>query len=66
MRAPLLTPYTFYLSQPNFVESAGVSAGSKQKMFLKQAIGAAYTPLSIGADGKLYVQNAGHLLVVGN
>lgn len=35
-------------------------------MFLKQAIGAAYTPLSIGPDGKLYTQNDGHLFVVGN
>jgi hypothetical protein len=37
-----------------------------QKMFLKEAIGAAYTPLSVGPDGKLYVQNDGHLFVVGN
>jgi outer membrane protein assembly factor BamB len=37
-----------------------------QKMFLKQAIGAAYTPLSVGPDGKLYVQNDGHLFIVGN
>jgi hypothetical protein len=38
----------------------------QQKMFLKQAIGAAYTPLSVGPDGKLYVQNDGHLFIVGN
>jgi outer membrane protein assembly factor BamB len=38
----------------------------QQKIFLKQAIGAAYTPLSVGPDGKLYVQNDGHLFVVGN
>jgi outer membrane protein assembly factor BamB len=37
-----------------------------QKMFLKEAIGAAYTPLSVGPDGKLYVQNDGHLFIVGN
>ena len=35
-------------------------------LFLNQAQGAAYTPLSIGPDGKLYTQNDGHLLVVGN
>jgi hypothetical protein len=46
--------------------NTGVLTTPKQKMFLKQAIGAAYTPLSIGADGKLYVQNDGHLLVGGN
>lgn len=44
----------------------GVFTTPQQKMFLRQAIGAAYTPLSIGADGKLYVQNDGHLFVVGN
>jgi hypothetical protein len=36
------------------------------KLFLKSAADAAYTPLSIGADGKIYTQNDGHLLVVGN
>jgi len=29
-------------------------------------VGSAYTPLSIGLDGKLYTQNNGHLFVVGN
>jgi outer membrane protein assembly factor BamB len=37
----------------------------KQKIFLRIAIGAAYTPLSIGADGKLYTENDGHMFVVG-
>jgi hypothetical protein len=35
-------------------------------LFLNLAIGAAYTPLSIGPDGKLYTQNNGHMFVVGN
>jgi outer membrane protein assembly factor BamB len=38
----------------------------KQRIFLQQALGAAYTPLSIGPDGKIYTQNAGHLFVVGD
>ena len=46
--------------------NTGVFTTPQAKMFLKQAIGAAYTPLSIGPDGKLYVQNDGHLFVVGN
>jgi outer membrane protein assembly factor BamB len=46
--------------------NTGIFSTPKQKMFLKLALGAAYTPLSIGADGKLYVQNDGHLFVVGN
>jgi hypothetical protein len=44
----------------------GVFSTPQQKIFLKQAIGAAYTPLSIGPEGRLYVQNDGHLFVVGN
>jgi hypothetical protein len=37
----------------------------QQKIFLKEALGAAYTPLSIGRDGRVYSQNDGHLFVVG-
>jgi hypothetical protein len=36
------------------------------KLFLNLALGAAYTPVSIGGDGKLYTQNNGHLFAVGN
>jgi hypothetical protein len=35
-------------------------------LFLNLALGAAYTPLSIGPDGRFYTQNDGHLFVVGN
>ena len=38
----------------------------KQKIFQQLALGAAYTPASMGLDGKIYSQNAGHLFVVGN
>jgi hypothetical protein len=34
-------------------------------IFLEQAIGAAYTPLALAADGLLYTQNYGHLFVIG-
>jgi hypothetical protein len=37
----------------------------REKLFLQLALGAAYTPISIGKDGKIYTQNAGHLFVVG-
>lgn len=43
----------------------GVFTTPRQKIFLKEALGAAYTPLSIGSDGKLYTQNDGNLFVVG-
>jgi len=44
----------------------GVFTTSTGNLFLNQALGAAYTPLSVGADGRLYTQNNGHLFVVGN
>jgi hypothetical protein len=37
-----------------------------QRLFQQLALGAAYTPTSIGSDGKIYSQNAGHLFVAGN
>jgi hypothetical protein len=36
------------------------------EIFQQLALGAAYTPTSMGADGKVYSQNAGHLFVAGN
>jgi len=35
------------------------------RLFLRLALGAAYTPFSIDERGRLYAQNAGHLFVVG-
>jgi hypothetical protein len=46
--------------------NSGIFATPASNMFLNLAIGAAYTPLSIGPDGRLYTQNDGHLFVVGN
>jgi hypothetical protein len=43
----------------------GIFTKPLQKIFLQEAIEAAYTPLSIGADGKEYSQNNGHLFVLG-
>jgi outer membrane protein assembly factor BamB len=37
----------------------------KANIFLQLALGAAYTPLAIGPDGKIYTENEGHLIVVG-
>ena len=45
---------------------SGIFTQPTGNLFLNLAIGAAYTPLFIGTDGKLYTQNDGHLLVVGN
>jgi hypothetical protein len=38
----------------------------RDNVFQQLALGAAYTPASIGGDGKIYSQNAGHLFVLGN
>jgi hypothetical protein len=37
----------------------------RKKIFQQLALGAAYTPTSIGSDGRVYSQNAGHLFVAG-
>lgn len=44
-----------------------IAQGGKlvSKFFLNLALGAAYTPLSIGTDGKIYTENDGILFVVG-
>jgi hypothetical protein len=38
----------------------------RESLFLRSALGAAYTPLSIASDGRILAQNDGHLFVVGN
>ena len=38
----------------------------KGRIFLRLALGAAYTPIAIGRDGKIYTENAGDMFVVGN
>jgi hypothetical protein len=43
----------------------GIFKTPHQKIHLKEELGAAYTPLSIDEEGKVYTQNAGHLFVVG-
>jgi outer membrane protein assembly factor BamB len=37
----------------------------REHFFLNLALGAAYTPLAIGRDGRIYAQNDGHLFVLG-
>ncbi len=38
----------------------------QQRLFLNWALGAAYTPLALGPDGRIYTQNAGTVFVVGS
>jgi hypothetical protein len=52
-------------SEDGFVYAINQGGTLKQRIFLHQAIGAAYTPLAIGQTGLLYTENDGHLFVVG-
>jgi hypothetical protein len=45
------------------IRQGGTLVGS---IFLHQALGAAYTPLSLGADGRIYTENDGILFAVGH
>ena len=53
-------------SEDGTIYSIGQGGTLRQKLFLNLAIGAAYTPLSIGAAGEFYLQNDGHLFVAGS
>ena len=44
------------------IKQGGTLRGS---MFLQSAVGAAYTPVSLGADGRIYTENDGNLFAVG-
>ncbi len=44
------------------IEQGGIFKG---KIFLKNAIGAAYTPIAIGRDGKIYTENDGDMFALG-
>jgi outer membrane protein assembly factor BamB len=52
-------------SEDGFLYAIAQGGAIKQRIFLQLALGAGYTPLSIGADGRVYAQNAGHLFAVG-
>jgi hypothetical protein len=56
----------YSIAQPPTVDPSVILTHPQANIFLNLALGAAYTPLSIGPDGKIYTQNNGHLFVVGN
>ena len=57
---------TFANSEDGHLFAINPDGTLKKIIFQQLAIGAAYTPASLGADGKIYSQNDGHLYVVGN
>jgi outer membrane protein assembly factor BamB len=44
------------------IEPGGVM---RDRIFLNQSLGAAYTPLAIDAKGRIYTQNDGSLFAIG-
>lgn len=52
-------------SEDGFLYALNPDGTFRKRIFLRAAIGAAYTPLSIGPDGIIYTQNAGHLFAIG-
>lgn len=46
--------------------NSGIFTTPLATFFTQLALGAAYTPLSIGPDGKIYTENDGQMFVVGN
>ena len=56
---------TYANSDDGFVYAIDRSGELHDSIFLNVALGAAYTPVSIGPDGRIYAQNSGHLIAVG-
>jgi hypothetical protein len=52
-------------SEDGNLYAIGQGGTLKQNIFLDLALGAAYTPLAIGPDGKVYTENKGTLFVIG-
>jgi hypothetical protein len=50
-------------AEAQVIGQGGIERGS---LFTNLAPGAAYTPLAIGPDGRIYTQNDGHLFVIGS
>jgi len=53
-------------SEDGFLYAINQGGTLKKRIFQQLALGAAYTPTSMGSDGKIYSQNKGILFVVGN
>jgi hypothetical protein len=53
-------------SEDGTLYAIGPDGAPRGKVFLDRALGAAYTPVSIGPGGILYTQNEGHVFAVGN
>ena len=52
-------------SEDGNIYAIGQGGTLQQNLFLDLALGAAYTPLAIGPDGKVYTENKGTLFAIG-
>jgi outer membrane protein assembly factor BamB len=52
-------------SEDGYVYAIEQGGSPNGRLFLQSAIGAAYTPIAIGRDGKIYTENDGVMFVVG-
>jgi outer membrane protein assembly factor BamB len=52
-------------SEDGYVYVIGQGGKFKGRIFLRAVVQAAYTPLAIGPDGKIYAENDGDMFVVG-
>jgi len=55
----------FGIAEDGFLYAISSDGTLRKSLFLEQPLGAAYTPLAIDAEGRLYAQNAGHFFVAG-
>jgi hypothetical protein len=56
---------TYVNSEDGYLYAIRADGSLAERLFLDTALGAAYTPLSIGPNGVVYTQNNGHLFAVG-
>jgi hypothetical protein len=55
----------FVNSEDGWLYAIAQGGAVRDRIFEQDTLGAAYTPASLGTDGKIYSQNSGHLFVVG-
>lgn len=53
-------------NEDGYLYAINQSGALQQRIFLERAISAGYTPTSMGGDGTIYGENAGHFIAIGN
>lgn len=55
---------TYVNAEDGYLYALNPNGTVRERIFMRLALGAAYTPLSIGPDGRIYSQNDGRLFVI--